>query len=191
METSWRQRSYWDDQETWYCVSPIIHRQISIAEPSAYLLFSESYQLALQSLDQMRGNILAYRYRLPTRLIGPEHRHDVTAIFERAVARLILKHPNLHLGIVGEHTSTPSWVHIEQLDLRDHIEWIRVEEGAKALQDSFRKICYQELDTKFTNYRTRPGWSLKVLRQEGSDSIEVILVLNHTNMGTRARVRSR
>ncbi|KAI8931398.1 hypothetical protein NX059_011728 [Plenodomus lindquistii] len=110
-------------------------------------------------------------------------------MFERAVARVVLKHPNLHLGIVGEHTSSPSWTHIEQIDLRNHIEWIAVGGGAEDLQDRFQEICSQELDTKFSNYRTRPGWRLKVLREENSDSIEVLLVLNHTNMdGGSARI---
>ncbi|KAJ4305630.1 Alcohol acetyltransferase [Kalmusia sp. IMI 367209] len=147
-----------------------------------WVVCDESYQLALQSLDQMRANILAYRYKLPPRLVSQTSESELIRTFERAVARLALKHPNLHIGIVGEHTDRPSWVRLDSLDMRYHIEWRVIKGSVEHLQKDFQDICYKELDTKFTNYRTTPGWRLKVLRQEGGDSIEVLLVLNHTNM---------
>lgn len=143
---------------------------------------SESYQQALQSLDHMRANILAYRYKLPSRLVPHNMEAKLAELFERAVAALVLKHPNLHIGIVGEDTASPSWARLENIDMRKHIEWHTLDGSSEDLQKTFDDVCYRELDTKFTDFRNTPGWRLKVLRQTGSDFIEVLLVLNHTNM---------
>lgn len=146
------------------------------------MLDSESYQIALQSLDQMRGNILAYRYKLPPQHVPHKSQHELISTFERAVARVVLKHPHLHVGVVGEHTDKPCWVRLDSIDLQNHIEWRVVMGGVADLQKVFLETSSQQLDTKFTNYRTMPGWKIKVIRQEGADFIEVLLVLNHTNM---------
>ncbi|KAK3291705.1 alcohol acetyltransferase-domain-containing protein [Chaetomium fimeti] len=146
----------------------------------------ESYQLALQTLNQMRGIILAYRYKIPTQLASRTAGHELVSTFERAVARVVLKHPHLHVGLVGEDTDKPCWVRLERLDLRNHIKWRTVGGGTSDLQKAFVDTSYQQLDAKFTNYRTTPGWRIEVLRQEGEDAIEVLLVFNHTNMDGRS-----
>jgi hypothetical protein len=56
-------------------------------------------------------------------------------------------------------------------------------------QKQFQNSLYQQLDTKFTDYRTTPGWKIKILRQEDTDEVEVLFVFNHTNMdGSGAKI---
>ncbi|KAI1404037.1 alcohol acetyltransferase-domain-containing protein [Hypoxylon fuscum] len=143
---------------------------------------NESYQIALQNLDQMRGNILTCRYKVPMRLVPHGMRHDLIETFERAVARVVLKHPLMHVGLVGEDTDMPCWVRLGSLNLRQHIEWRILRGDSSHFQKVFLATCYEQLDTKFTNFLNVPGWKIKVLRQEGADFIEVLLILNHTNM---------
>lgn len=145
-------------------------------------LHSESYQIALQNLDQMRRNILTYRYKLPTRLVPHTMRHELMETFERAIARVVLNHPHMHVGLVGEDTNKPCWVRLDSLNLQQHIEWRIVKGDSSHFQEAFLATCYEQLDTQFADYLTKPGWRVKVLRQEGADFIEVLLVLNHTNM---------
>jgi hypothetical protein len=143
---------------------------------------SESYQIALQSLDQMRGNILTYRYKLPESLAPERKQHELIDVFERSLARVVLKHPLMHVGLVGEHTDKPCWVRLDSIDFRRHIEWNIVPGGSDQFQKVFLDTCYQQLDTKLGEYLIKPSWKIKVLRPGGGDFIEVLLVLNHTNM---------
>ncbi|KAI8951101.1 alcohol acetyltransferase-domain-containing protein [Xylaria longipes] len=143
---------------------------------------NESYQIALQNLDQMRANILTYRYKIPPSLVSPERQRELMDTFERAIAQVILKHPVMHIGLVGEDTNKPSWVRLDRMDLQKHIQWLVVDGGAKEFQEVFLSTCYRQLDSKFTDYLKTPGWRVKVLRQRSDDFIEVLLVLNHTNM---------
>ncbi|KAM4065226.1 alcohol acetyltransferase domain-containing protein [Hirsutella rhossiliensis] len=142
----------------------------------------ESYQVALQNLDHMRGNILACRYTLPARLVPHQLQHELVSTFETAVAHVVLKHPHMHVGLTGEGTDKPCWVRLDSINLQEHVEWHTVRGGTDHFQKAFLSASSQALDAKFINYHTAPGWKIKVLRQEGADFIEVLLVFNHTNM---------
>ncbi|KAJ5883741.1 alcohol acetyltransferase domain-containing protein [Penicillium subrubescens] len=135
----------------------------------------ESYQIALQRLDLMRGIILACRYTLPAPLVLRCRQSELISVFERAVARVVLKHPTLHVGLVGEDTDKPCWIRLDQLDLGKHIEWHT---------EPVRQT--QLLDARFTDYQTTPGWKVTVVRSGSAGSIEVILVFNHTNLDGRS-----
>ncbi|KAI1114091.1 alcohol acetyltransferase-domain-containing protein [Nemania sp. NC0429] len=143
---------------------------------------SKSYQIALQNLDQIRANILTYRYKIPSDLVSPERQRDLMDTFERAIAQVILKHPVMHIGLVGENTNKPCWVRLDRMDLQKHIQWLVVDGGATDFHEVFLSTCYRQLDNKFADYLRTPGWRVKVLRKRGRDFMEVLLVLNHTNM---------
>lgn len=130
----------------------------------------------------MRANIVTYRYKMPPSLVSPERQRELMDSFERAIAQVILKHPVMHIGLVGEDTNKPCWVRLDKMDLQKHIQWLVVNGDAKDFHEVFLSTCYRQLDTKFTDYLKTPGWRIKVIRQRGDDFIEVLLVLNHTNM---------
>ncbi|KAJ3960507.1 Alcohol acetyltransferase [Colletotrichum tropicale] len=129
----------------------------------------------------MRGNILACRYRFPSQLSTRESHRDLVETFERAVARVVLKHPQLHVGIAGGSTARPYWVRLDNVKLDEHIDWRLVEgEADDHLREAFVRVAYEQLDTEFSNHETTPGWRLVVLRRAGVNSIEVLLVFDHT-----------
>src|SRR4051794_15041587 len=119
----------------------------------------------------MRGILLACRYTLPARLVPHKLRHELISTFESAVARVVLKHPHMHVGLAGEDTDKPCWVRLDSINLQNHIEWRIVRGDTNHFQKAFLNTSYQTLDTKFTNYQTTPGWKIKVLRQEDADFI--------------------
>lgn len=136
----------------------------------------------------MRGITLACQYRLPTRLVPHDLQLELVSTFEKSVARVVLKHPHLHVGLAGEDTNKPCWVRLDSINLQNHIEWHTVP-GAEDFQKMLLNTSWQTLDTKFTNYSTTPGWKIKVIRQEGAASIEVLFTFNHTNIdGTSAKL---
>ncbi|KAK8080850.1 hypothetical protein PG997_008668 [Apiospora hydei] len=143
---------------------------------------NESYQIALQNLDQMRGNIVTYRYKLPNWLAGRDARQELFDTMEKAIASVVLKHPLMHVGLVGKDTTSPSWARLEEINLQNHIEWRLVTGGLQDFNEEFRAACSEQLDTKFDNYLTAPGWLVKIIHLDGSGFIEVLLNLNHTNM---------
>lgn len=130
----------------------------------------------------MRGNILACRYKFPSDLLRRTSQHDLVVTFERAVARVILRHPHLHVGIVGETTTQPYWVRLNSVMLKKHIEWRLVEGDTDSLEQGILRTIYEQLDTKFSNHETAPGWRIIVLRPADADFIEVLLVFDHTNL---------
>lgn len=137
----------------------------------------------------MRGIILACRYKLPARLVPQTSHHELVSTFEGAVARVVLKHPHMHIGLVGEGTNKACWVRLGSINLQNHIQWTIVRGSANELQKTLLQVSNQQLDTKFIDCRHLPGWRINVLRMEGSDIIEVLLVFNHTNMdGTSAKI---
>lgn len=146
------------------------------------MLNSESYQAALQSLDHMRSVVLSCRYQIPSSLVGREAHDTLVNTFEQAVARVVLKHPHMAVGLIDEHTDEPSWISLASINLDRHIEWHVVENGGDALQNKFQLMAHSELDVMFIKNPDIPGWRLKVLRQKDRNSLEVILAFSHINV---------
>ncbi|EAA28934.1 hypothetical protein NCU09639 [Neurospora crassa OR74A] len=143
----------------------------------------ESYQIALQTLDLIRSNVVSCRFALPKRLAPTARHHDLVNEFERAVARVVLTHPHMQVGIAGAKTSTPSWVRLDSINLGKVIKWQTVKGGDDAFQKEFQQTLNREADTRFTKFRVRPGWRIRVLRSEADTSfIEILLMFNHTHL---------
>ncbi|KAK3484770.1 alcohol acetyltransferase-domain-containing protein [Neurospora hispaniola] len=143
----------------------------------------ESYQIALQTLDLIRSNVVSCRFVLPKRLAPTARHHDLVNEFERAVARVVLTHPHMQVGIAGAKTSTPSWVRLDSINLGKVIKWQTVKGGDDAFQKEFQQTLNREADTRFIKFRVEPGWRIMVLRSEADTSfIEILLMFNHTHL---------
>ncbi|CAN9238068.1 unnamed protein product [Alternaria alternata] len=138
----------------------------------------EAYQLAMHTLDQYRGTIVVCRYFPPPILARLELFVDVQARFIDSVARVVISQPHLQVGITGEHSKNPTFVRLDHLDLRNHIQWIDVKDFAASRQQ-YLKIVQDQLDMRFEDLSTRPGWRVIVLHQAGAESMEVLYVWNH------------
>lgn len=122
------------------------------------------------------GTIVTSQYRIPEHL-QDSHDKQVDAL-EAAVADTIRKHPLLQVGVIGEKTKRPSWIQLDEINLKNHIVWTTAdpndEYGAK-----LNEITIRELDAKLGNFATRPLWRLLVLELEGQNLLEVMFIWNH------------
>lgn len=122
------------------------------------------------------GTIVTSLYRIPQPLRG-SHDKQVGAM-EAAVADTIRKHPLLQVGVTGEKTKRPSWIQLDEINLKNHIVWKAVDPNDE-YDAKLDEMTVQELDTKLGNFSTRPGWQLLVLELEGQDLLEVMFIWNH------------
>ncbi|KAK4194568.1 alcohol acetyltransferase-domain-containing protein [Triangularia verruculosa] len=142
----------------------------------------ESYQLALQKLDYMRGNSIGFRYRIPPQLSNFESRQELMDTFEQAVACAVLEHPHMQVGIAGDDTDQPFFVRLDSIDLSTHLKWYHVKESEQDVSRVLRAIINQQLDERFINLHSVPGWRLSLFHQDTTDYMEASLVFNHTIM---------
>lgn len=143
-------------------------------------IYSECYQSATHTLGQYIGTVIACRYAIPRALTNPDSQEKLVEVFESAIARTILEHPLLQVGLVGANSKKPAWTQLESVDLRNHVEWDFAENSAR-----FDLLCRSalqfQLDTEFPNLESQPGWRISVLHQRESNVLEVIFSFNHAN----------
>ncbi|KAF2824482.1 hypothetical protein CC86DRAFT_408559 [Ophiobolus disseminans] len=140
----------------------------------------EAYQLAMHTLDQYRGTIIACRYFPLPALVRPESLAVLKARFYDALSRVVLAQPHLQTGITGEDTKNPTFVGLERLDLRNHVQWITLDDASR-FQQLYVESMQAQLDSRFENLASQPGWRVVVLHEIGVESIEILYVWNHTH----------
>lgn len=139
---------------------------------------SEAYQLAMHTLDQYRGTIVACRYVPPPALVLPESLATLKARLYDALARVVLAQPHLHIGIIGEHSKSPAFVRLGRLDIRNHVQWVIIDDSSD-FQQLYLETTQAQLDSRYENLSTQPGWRVVVLQKIGAESIELLYVWNH------------
>ncbi|KAK8029649.1 alcohol acetyltransferase-domain-containing protein [Apiospora rasikravindrae] len=113
-------------------------------------------------------------------LTNPENIESLKARFYDAAVRVVLSQPHLQTGIVGETSKKPKFVRLDSFDLRNHIEWISLD-SSKDSEAQYLKTMQSNLDAKFSDISTRPGWKIIVLHKAGADCIDVIYVWDHSH----------
>ncbi|KAF4344528.1 hypothetical protein FBEOM_1496 [Fusarium beomiforme] len=140
----------------------------------------EMYQSALHNVDHYCSTIMTCRYTLPPSLQGFDNQDKVFRCFDQAVAQTVIKFPLLQVGLVGESTKKPVWVSLPSLDLADHITW-DVRPDAGDYERAFEANIQYQLDAKFENLETRPGWRIVLMRTKTDNFVDVMYVFNHAN----------
>ncbi|KAG8160872.1 hypothetical protein KVR01_009136 [Diaporthe batatas] len=141
---------------------------------------NESYQLAMYLLDQYRGTVLSCRYAIPRHLTPSESRPQLAKAVELAVIDTVMRHPMLRVGMAEATSKTPSWVQLESLDLKQHINWIYVE-GNENFDKCVQEIFAAKLDERFPDLCIKqPGWWITILRQGDAPVMELLLTWNLT-----------
>ncbi len=51
-------------------------------------------------------------------------------VLDQAIALTLLEYPLLQVGIKNGGSRTPSWVRLDQIDLRQQVKWLVVSSGA-------------------------------------------------------------
>ncbi|KAI0409847.1 alcohol acetyltransferase-domain-containing protein [Xylaria palmicola] len=132
----------------------------------------------MHTLDQYRGTIVACRYSLPRSLASAGALTTLQSTFYNAVAHVVLAQPHLQTGLVGENSPDPVFVRLDQVDLSNHVYWI-VCDDARDLEKRYRESLESELDSRYSNLATQPGWRVDILKEADAESIEVLYVWNH------------
>lgn len=141
---------------------------------------SEGYQLAMHSLDQYRGTVVACRYCLPLSLVRPDALETLKTRFYDGLARVVLAQPHLYVGITGENSRTPAFVRLDRLDLRNHVNW-RSLEDLEQFEPLYLESMQSQLDSRYDHLETQPGWRVIVLHKIGAEFLEVLYVWNHSH----------
>ncbi|KLU92760.1 hypothetical protein MAPG_11662 [Magnaporthiopsis poae ATCC 64411] len=159
----------------------------------------ESYEVAMHHGRFYTGTAVLCRYVIPRSVLetaaaeagsaNPEAA-AVGRVLELAVARVVLEHPLLRVGHVGEATNNPAWVELDSVNLAEHIEWRFPDIGATAADEAEegrqrRELVEEQLDIEFTEFETRPGWRV-VASWLGRQRVDV-LFLEHADGGAGNR----
>lgn len=137
-------------------------------------------------LDFYPSTLLTCHYRIPHHLLATPA--DLEEFWEHAVAGNVIRHPLMQVGLVNEDSAEPAWVRLDAVDLSRHIRW-RVVGSSEDYPAIREEILSQQLNTKFADLETLPGWRMVVLKRECEDVLEAILAWNHANFdGTGAKI---
>ncbi|KAF9783628.1 hypothetical protein IL306_008755 [Fusarium sp. DS 682] len=140
----------------------------------------EAYQSTMHNLDHYCSTIMTCRYILPPSLHGFDNQDKVFRRFDQAIAQTVLRFPLLQVGLFGESTKKPVWVSLPSLDLADHITW-DVRPDASDYERAFEANLEYQLDAKFENLETRPGWRILLMRTKTDNFVDVMYVWNHAS----------
>ncbi|UNI23790.1 Alcohol acetyltransferase [Purpureocillium takamizusanense] len=138
----------------------------------------ELYQASLHALDMYRGTSIACTYCIPGRLASSGQQEELEEALHSAVARTVLQHPVLQVGIYREASRKPAYLQLDTVDLRQHVEW-RTVESEDELEAMARETLIAQIDTKFEDLEVRPAWRIAVLRRRDSRALEVNFVWHH------------
>lgn len=140
----------------------------------------EAYQLAMHTLDQYRGTVVACNYRMPPSLARPGSLDVLQGRFYDALTRVVLSQPHMQVGITGEDSKSPAFVRLEKLDLRNHADWREIA-GSNQIETAYLESMQTQLDSRYKHLSTQPGWRVVVLHEPGAESMRVLYVWNHVH----------
>lgn len=107
-------------------------------------------------------------------------RDTLEPFFDRLLARTVLEHPVLQIGLMSLDSKNPYWVHLESLDLGNHVTWV----DATAADDYdalHARISREQRETKFPNPERQPGWRAVFILHEARRFIEVFFSYAHAH----------
>ncbi|KJZ76520.1 hypothetical protein HIM_04249 [Hirsutella minnesotensis 3608] len=134
----------------------------------------ELFFSTLQTVDYYFGTAISCRYAVPHWPVESRLRASVQA----ALARTVLQHAVLRVGIINETSRAPSFVRQDSVNLGRHLEWL--DDSTEAGHDAIFNNAFQaQLDSKFSHPESRPPWRVVVLPVQVSKFLEVIFAWNH------------
>ncbi|KAI0465886.1 alcohol acetyltransferase [Xylaria cf. heliscus] len=147
-------------------------------KPIRRLGHNEAYQLAMYVLDQYRGTSVSCRYVIPPALRDQSRRPQLIELVQKAVSRCVLGQPVLQVGISDAETSHPIFVHLDSLDLSQHIEW-KFLASSVDFEATLCQLTISQLDATFPPMDKQPGWRMVILHQHEADFLEILFTWNH------------
>lgn len=155
----------------------------------AHSNFRERQQSSLHLLRQMCGTVVTCRYSVPPSIANDGSLEALQGIVRDTVARTVLEHPMMHVGLLNEDSARPSWIELDTINLDHHITW-NIVNPQDDYESIYRERILYNMDTWFENLETTPGWRLTVMtREQDMHAIDVMLAWNHANFdGISAKI---
>ncbi|KAG7120322.1 alcohol acetyltransferase FCK4 like protein [Verticillium longisporum] len=119
----------------------------------------EQYSTSRHSLGIYFGVSTTCRYHVPSELGNTK---ALRPAIEQAVAQVVLKQPFMRVGITGEDSKQPNFVHVAVIDLSTQIRWREPIEVASADAMLEKQLAVQ-LGTRWPDLDTRPPWKVTVV----------------------------
>ncbi|KAI2617893.1 hypothetical protein GGR54DRAFT_607310 [Hypoxylon sp. NC1633] len=139
----------------------------------------ERFEAALHSLDFYRSSMVACRYLIPA---GQDSlQEELVRKVESAIAKVVLDHPALRVGMRGEHARKPAFVELETVDFRKHVEWRSISKAADYEGELLQTIS-SRLNVKVEQSEAAPAWRILVLRVESEAFLDVMFEWGHAHM---------
>ncbi|KAI2466270.1 hypothetical protein F4781DRAFT_356888 [Annulohypoxylon bovei var. microspora] len=162
---------------------PTKRSKAKVIRPLGYL---ERLEAAMHSLSFYYSSMVTCRYAIPAALsTGLDQDPALQAKLERkvqsAVARIVLDHPFLRVGLRGEHARKPAFVELEAVDFRRHIAWRRFNATAD-YEAELLALIQSQLDIKVPQVEDAPSWRILVLRVEGEPVMDVMFEWGHAHL---------
>ncbi|SCO12210.1 uncharacterized protein FFB20_13962 [Fusarium fujikuroi] len=137
---------------------------------------NECFQSAQHLLRIYIGCALSCRYVIPEALLALDTDSFKHAI-ESAFARAILQHPALTVGRIDDNTKSPLWVHLDRIDLNNHITWSEPSEDA---ENSLSDVLERQVNDPYLNLERQPCWRAVILQSSGTKFMDVVFAWDHS-----------
>ncbi|KAH7040940.1 uncharacterized protein B0I36DRAFT_427254 [Microdochium trichocladiopsis] len=122
------------------------------------------YHSAWHTLRHLIAVVIACRYAVPSSPGLSEQ--QLRTVFEHAVARTVLDHPVLRVGIIDDTSKKPIWARIPSVDLAAHMDWQTLDcTSEQDYETKLQALIDHHHDTQFTELATKPGWRMTLLRR--------------------------
>ncbi|KAK0737712.1 alcohol acetyltransferase [Apiosordaria backusii] len=139
----------------------------------------EIYSSSRHTLGFYKCVINTCRYTVPAATV---HGQSVHAVFERAIASVVLEIPSLGVGIKDEDTSSPYFVELPSINLQSHLDYLETSGGDEALIH----LLQNQHDQSFLDISCRPPWRVLIISQgpthqrDGLLDFDVIFAVHHS-----------
>jgi len=134
------------------------------------------FNTARHSLGLIRSVIVTCRYNVPSTYLAQQSSSSLLeSVIENALATVVLGQPILGVGIVGEDTKEPAFVHIKTIDMRHMIEWKELaaasdrrreskgqNEAEEAYNDRLLRSLEKYHEPLWEDLANKPGWKIVV-----------------------------
>ncbi|KAH6680091.1 alcohol acetyltransferase-domain-containing protein [Plectosphaerella plurivora] len=143
-----------------------------------YLGWNEQFEASLYFVNFYNTNNVICRYVVPDAVsmrqdtLGPH--------FDRIIARTALEHAVLQLGLGAPDAKKSHWVHLDSLDLQNHVTWV----DATATDDYeslFAKISIEQREKRFPSIVSQPRWRIVVIKDESRRCLEIVFSYAHAH----------
>lgn len=129
---------------------------------------------ALYSMDLYLNVGMKCRYSMPEGLDNDA----VMALFDQAIAKTVLDHPLMQVGLWEEDSSGPSYLRLDSIDLSKIIFFQELSEGGVDYDNQLHKTYTQLIDTRLGDADVFPGWQIHIFRSKSADTVDVIFGLD-------------